>query len=458
MKFQKLFDKSPLIVQNILISVFNFLAYKKRYGGVYKSSIEKYRNNRSCTREELLEIQEKQFQLLKDFAIANAPYYKNTYKDNYDDVTVATISKLPILSKAELKKQVENFYTLPVNEGYLSKTGGTTGKSLEVVFTNKDLQDRFAMLDDFRNRFGYKLGKRTAWLSGKTFLTEKDVKKNRFWKTDVIHKIRYYSTFHIKDAYLKYYILDLIKYKPEYISGFPTAIMALASYGLKNDIPFPENLVKAIFTTSETLTPTMREAIQKYFKAPVYNQYSASEGAPFIFECVNHNLHVELQSGVFEVLDEDNNPATEGRLVVTSFSSYGTPLIRYDIGDSIALSDKTCSCGNNNPLVREILGRNDDFVYSPQNGKIHLTNIANSIKDVKGIGKMQIIQNKLNALHFLIVDDGGFDEKSKKLLIKNWRERVGDSMELTVEIVPTIDSEKSGKFRVIKNSIKHLIP
>ncbi len=41
------------------------------------------------------------------------------------------------------------------------------------------------------------------------------------------------------------------------------------------------------------------------------------------------------------MLDENDQPTNSGRLVVTSFTNEGTPLIRYDIGDSITLEDET---------------------------------------------------------------------------------------------------------------------
>ena len=41
-----------------------------------------------------------------------------------------------------------------------------------------------AFLDNFRSKYGYKLGARTAWFSGKDILNINDVRKLRFWKTD----------------------------------------------------------------------------------------------------------------------------------------------------------------------------------------------------------------------------------------------------------------------------------
>lgn len=55
---EKIFKKAPLFFQNGLISVFNFLAYKKRYGGNYKKYIQTYKNHRNLSLEELKKIQQ----------------------------------------------------------------------------------------------------------------------------------------------------------------------------------------------------------------------------------------------------------------------------------------------------------------------------------------------------------------------------------------------------------------
>jgi phenylacetate-CoA ligase len=101
------------------------------------------------------------------------------------------------------KEQPFLVHTHTPKAGILSKTGGTTGKSLEVLFTRDNMQGRFIMLDNFIGRFGYKLEKKTAWFSGKNILKNKDVKKNRFWKTDNLHNVRYYSTFYLKETNLR---------------------------------------------------------------------------------------------------------------------------------------------------------------------------------------------------------------------------------------------------------------
>lgn len=457
---ENLYKILPNFVQNLFVTGYNIQQNTKRYGGKYKEFRQHFKRNRTLSLDELLEIQNKRFLEMYDYVIEKSPFYQEFYKGIDKPKSVYEIDRLPIISKEILRKNIERVHTINSAEGIHSKTGGTTGKSLEVLFTPDNMQERFAMLDDFRGRFGYELGKKTAWFSGKNLLTERDLKKNRFWKTDFFYHVRYYSTFHIKEDYLRYYVENLIRFQPEYLSGFPSSIYEVAKYGIKNGYDFPNNTLKAIFTTAETLTIEMREITEEFFKAKIFNQYASSEGAPFIFECEKGNLHLELQSGVFEVLDENSKTCQSGRLVFTSFTTYGTPLIRYDIGDNISLDEKnnTCTCGNKNPIIKELTGRLDDYVYSPKNGKINIVNIANAIKDVNGIIKYQILQNDLNSLIFkIIIDKKKYGKKEEELFIKNWRDRIGDKMELVINYVDEIETEKSGKFRIVKNNIKHLL-
>ncbi|GGE05116.1 phenylacetate--CoA ligase family protein [Psychroflexus salis] len=447
----------PNFVFNFLISFYNFLSYRKRYSGVYNKFLVDFKSNAYKSRSGLLKIQHIRLNKFLIDALDNSVYYKKyTQKINLSEIN---LHDFKILNKETLRKNLNEIITLQKKNGIVSKTGGTTGKSLEVVFTKEDMQERFAMLDAFRMKQGYKLGKKTAWFSGKSIISKRDISKNRFWKTDYLYKVRYYSTFHISEKYLSYYLEDLIKYQPEFFVGFPSTILEIAKYGIKYNIKFPSNIVKAIFPTAETITTETRNIIETYFNTKMFDQYASSEGAPFIFECEKRNLHLELQSGVFEVLDDNDLPVYSGRLIVTSFTTHGTPLIRYDIGDRITLEDenKVCDCGNNNPMVKEILGRIDDFIYSPENGKINLGNISNTLKGTLGIKKFQVIQDSLDEIQILIEIDDNFTEKSKKVFIDNWIDRVGNKMVIEVSPVEKIKVENSGKFRIVKNNIKHLI-
>lgn len=447
---------TPNFIHNLFITVYNIKQYQKRYGKFYPVFKKEIKDDFSYAQLRTYQLEE--LKNLVAFAFKNSPFYNKLLKEevvaSFKDIS--DLEKFPIVNKEQLRQNIDNVYTIKKNKAIVSKTGGTTGKTLEVYYTKKDMQKRFAFLDAFREKYNYKLGERTAWFSGKNILNQQNIRRNIFWKYDFYHKVKYYSTFHCSGKNLKYILEDLQKFNPRYLSGFPFALFEIATYGLNNNINY-NGTIEAIFPTAETITQEMKYVIETFFKANAYNQYASSEGAPFIFECKNKHLHLELRSGVFEVLN-DKNEATKGtgRLVVTSFSTYGTPLIRYDIGDEITLykDNTTCNCGNNNPIIKNINGRKIDFIYSPFTGKISSANIANAAKGVKGIIKFQIVQDQEESIDvFIEKEESIYNIKYEKVFLNNLYDRFGKQMNINLKYVKQINKEKSGKFRFIKNNI-----
>jgi phenylacetate-CoA ligase len=80
------------------------------------------------------------------------------------------------------------------------------------------------------------------------------------------------------------------------------------------------------------------------------------------------------------------------------------------------------------------------------------------LKDVKGIIRFQAIQNELGALLVnVVIDTRNFTPNMEKKFIANWRDRIGTKMELNINHVDDIPVEASGKYRMVKNNIKHLL-
>ncbi|HAQ21326.1 MAG TPA: polysaccharide biosynthesis protein [Prolixibacteraceae bacterium] len=452
---EKIYPFLPGYMHNLFVTGFNLFAYHTRYSRNYRKYRKQFKDNENLSLKELNHIQFNKLMDLLKYSIKHSTFYNEIYKEiNIESFTsIEDLHQLPIIDKQILRSNFSDIITISKSDANISKTGGTTGLALEIFEHKDDTRYGYGMLDNFRRKHGYELGKKTAWFSGKNLLTEKDVRNHIFWKTDWWYKVRYYSTFHIQDKYLEYYVKDLIKFRPEYLVGFPSTMNEIATFGLDRKIEFQEGIVKAIFPTAETFTNEMRNNIEAFFKTRAYNQYASSEGAPFIFECNEGNLHMELQSGVFEVLDDKNLPTQVGRLIVTSFTSYGTPLIRYEIGDEIKISDRICKCGNNNPLADEIYGRINDYIFSNETGKINLGNISNCLKGVHGITKFQVLQeNADDILIKVVIDNNLYSSKDENIFIQNFRDRVGLHMGINLQYVNNISNVKSGKYRLVINN------
>ena len=186
----------------------------------------------------------------------------------------------------------------------------------------------------------------------------------------------------------------------------------------------------------------------------MYNQYASSEGAPFVTECPNQTLHMELATGVFEHINNEDD-----EVLVTSFTSHGTPLIRYRIGDRMTFaSDNTCSCGLCGTVVKEIQGRKLDFLYTPYGAKINAGNVSNILKNFPNvIIRAQFIQDTKDAIKVLLeVEEGKYSKRDEKLLINEIAHKFGKELKVSVKVVDKIKREDSGKYRMIINRVDEI--
>jgi len=450
---EKLYDNAPICVQNLMVTISGYQRNSQRYGKAYKEHRVFLKEFDAWSLQKQLDYQLYELKRFIRFAVDKSSYYKKLYNNiNIESFnSIADLKKLPVVDKEMIRANIKQVNTIPNSKGIEGHTGGTTGKSLVVLFTEEDNNKRMAMLDHFKARVGFEHRKmRRATFNGKHIIPPGQ-KKKVFWRYNAACKQMIYSSFHLTEANMRLYVESLNRYKPHSIDGFFMSMCDVAGYIERHQIPLAFTPV-AIFPTSETLTQAGRELLERVFKCKVYDQYASSEGAPFVTECKEQRLHVELASGVFEHFEKDNN-----EVLVTSFTTHGTPLIRYRIGDAMTMEDsgEKCACGMESPLAQQIQGRKLDFLYTADGAKINGGNIANLFKNMpNALIRAQTIQEKLGEITVrLEADQNLYRPEYDDLLRDEFRHKFGTSTKIIIEHVDEIPREKSGKFRMIKNSI-----
>ena len=177
----KYFKLLPVWGQNSLITLYNTYQYRVRHGGLYKQLREKYKSY-----DDLIELmwRDKQAVMLKDFLLyvtSNSAWY-HSYRN-------MPLCDFPVLQKVDVINHLDEIQTIPNSKGIISYTGGTTGASMKVIYTKKDIQERYAILDNFRSVHGYELGKKTAWFSGKNLVSESEVKSGICYRDDWLNNL-----------------------------------------------------------------------------------------------------------------------------------------------------------------------------------------------------------------------------------------------------------------------------
>ena len=277
-------------------------------------------------------------------------------------------------------------------------------------------------------------------------------KSKIFWRDNKAVNQRIYSSFYTSEENIKYYVDNLNDFQPLEMDGFVSTMYDIAKYmddhGLR-----PSFTPKAIFPTSETVLQVHREMLEKVFGCKVRDQYASSEGAPFIIEFPDGYMHECLDTGVFEHIKTDQGT----KLIVTSFTTHGTPLIRYDIGDNIIECDENDTPNPNIgfPAIKAIDGRKADALYSEERGHISNANMSNVIKHLpNSIINIQFIQDRID--HILIravVDKERYDKSGEHHIFEEMAIRFGEKMTYDIKYVDKIERTKGGKFRMIINNI-----
>lgn len=153
---------------------------------------------------------------------------------------------------------------------------------------------------------------------------------------------------------------------PVYLGTYPTNLLRLAQISLERGIRLPS--LRQAITFGAVLTPAIRAACRDAWGVEIADNYSAQESGEMALQCPrSEHYHVQSETVMVEILDAEGNdcrPGDTGRVVVTPFYNYATPLIRYEIGDYAEVGEP-CPCGRGLPVLRRIRGRYRNLVTLP---------------------------------------------------------------------------------------------
>lgn len=458
---KKIYQKSPYSIKFILLNIKGYLNKRKRFNKDFQRFLTEHISLWDADLHLIKSYQKNKLSMLLSEAFKYSKWYASIMKQNgitlidIESNPYEVLKKMPLLQKDDRKKNVDLIVNSNRKTAMLNHTSGTSGTPMVDYLDLESLNQSFAIWKRFHKVIGINPNSKQVRLSGNLIINPK--KKNRpFWVYNHFDKQLLMSTYHLTDTNISSYITKLNKFKPILIDGYPSAIYIISRFIIKNNMALnfkPD----AIAVTAETLYDYQKDTIEKAFNCKVFNQYASSEGSPFITECINGNLHLNTDSGVFEFINMEGHPANPGdiaKLVVTSFINYKTPLIRYNIGDTVLLAsrNKTCNCKCNMPIIEKIIGREDDILWSEEKGFVGRMDTA--YKGLVGIKESQLIQESTKKVVINMVVDNDFSDKVQNKLVKNLKERLGENINYNINIVENIPLGANGKIDAVKRNFK----
>jgi phenylacetate-CoA ligase len=208
----------------------------------------------------------------------------------------------------------------------------------------------------------------------------------------------------------------LLRRNPYYLLTYPTNLNALLDE-FRRIGRFP-SAMKEVRTIGETLSASLR-ARCKDLALRMVDLYSAQEVGAIALQCpVSGLYHVQAESLIVEVLNDDEMPCREGevgRVVVTDLHNFATPIIRYEIRDYAEVGG-ACPCGRGLPTLSRILGRRRNMVTLPD-GSRHWPAVGfHAFRAIAPIRQYQAVQHSLDAVEMKLVVDAPLTHDQEALL------------------------------------------
>lgn len=387
-------------------------------------------------REAILERQLLQLAQVTAHAYRHSAFYRQVFDHHAIRVdehwSEEKLRRIPLLTRQTLVEQSANIDSsvVPQTHGTSSgvQTSGSTGQIVAVKRTA--LNNLMWMALTLRDHLWHQrdFARSAAFIRANTQAQDDDaIAKKEGWGPPVS------ILFDSGPAYRQPLSLSvseqaawLLRRDPHYLLTYPTNLSALLDEFSRLG-RFPSQL-KEVRTIGEAFSAELRARCADDFALKTVDLYSAQEVGAIALQCpVSGLYHVQAESLIVEVLDDDGTPCREGevgRIVVTDLHSFATPIIRYEIRDYAEVG-VACPCGRGLPTLKRILGRRRNMVTLPDGSRHWPTVGFHAFREIAPIRQYQAIQHSLDSVEMKLVVDAPLTGEQEGLLRTVIRDALG---------------------------------
>jgi phenylacetate-CoA ligase len=360
----------------------------------------------------------------------------------------ADLRRVPILTKAEVRAGGLKLLSAGMDPNRLmkAKTGGSTGKPIEVFFTEHVSQLRNAIGRRNKDWAGWRPGEPVGAVWGNPVYPSTLKGRLREW---VLSPTIYLDTMRMSDEAVTTFARDWTRTKPTMLFGHAHSLYVLAT--IVRRLAIDAIKPNAILPTSMMMPAYERKVIEEVFGAKATDIYGCEEVGLIAGECEKHDgLHLNVEQLIVEVVRPDGSeagPGETGAVIVTDLLNRAMPFIRYRIEDMAEVADHPCICGRAIPTVRRVIGRTADFLRRRDGSRVAgISLIENTLTDIAGIDQMQIVQESIERLVVRIVPGADLTPANRAALA-NYFAATFPGTDVELQDVAAIPAEPNGKYR-----------
>lgn len=415
-------------------------AYNRyRKGARYRSRFSQTAAVMDAPRETIAAFQKERLEKLLQHAYQTTPYYRELLKTGTPE-----LSQIPPLEKQHIRAQLDALCStaFTADQRIENATGGSTGTPLTFYQDRHYWNQRNLSVYYFDRWAGWNFGEPQLIIWGAPADLE-DVGRwkhrlGNFWRNQY-----WLNGFHLTDAAMLAMFEQMNQDLPQTILAYPSSLYQFATFLSDNGL-IPRWGLKGIIASAEMLHPHDRALAETVFGTKVYNRYGGREVGLIAMECPEGRMHINCHDLYLEI--ESPDPYAEpGEILITQLNNYAMPFIQYRIGDIGRLSDEVCPCGNQLPILAELLGRTTATFRTKTGTLIHGGYFTRQFYNLVGINQFQLIQETFEQCVLKLVINVEWRETTEDILVQKIQDTLGADVIVTVEFVEDIPLPASGK-------------
>ncbi|OQW88775.1 MAG: capsule biosynthesis protein CapK [Rhodoferax ferrireducens] len=388
----------------------------------------------------------------------HVPYYRELFSrvgfDPRAITSVDDLQRLPLLTKSEVRAHTDAMKSDLAQGLTRFNTGGSSGEPLVFFIGRERVSHDVAAKWRATRWWGVDIGDPEIVLWGSPIeLNSQD--RIRQWR-DALMRTQLLPAFEMSPEKVRHFIAVIRKTRPAMLFGYPSAFAHIAQFAQSQGTRLDDLGVKVAFVTSERLYDHQRELIERTFNCPVANGYGGRDAGFIAHQCPAGGMHLTYEDVIVEIVDAQGlllPPGQSGEIVVTHLATQDFPFIRYRTGDIGTLDTQPCTCGRTLPLLKDIQGRTTDFLVASNGTVMHGLSLVYIVRDLPGVQQFKIVQESLELTRILIVTGDCFDSASIQGIEQGAKARLGQNVRVSVELVTSIEPEKSGKYRYVVSHV-----
>lgn len=458
----KIYPSMPVFVQNLMISAFGFQWQQRRFGGCYSDFLKEVKGREFYTSEQWDEYQTRELRKLLVHAYYHVELYRVKYKaagfteKDLLNINLSDLKHIPFLEKDELRRfGTTTLLSDKLTKGLFISSSGSTGTPTK-IYLPRYFHQKFNALMEARVRNWARVSKDTprGMIGGRRILPDSNF-KIPFYRYNYFEKQTYFSAYHISLDTVGKYLKGMIDNKVEYMTGYAMSNFLLAKFISEVGLTAPQ--LKAVITSSEKLTPEMRQTIEEVYRCKCYDSYSGCEECGLISETPEGVMVVSPDAGIMEFLNEGglySAPGETGEIVSTGLHNYDQPLIRYRIGDLAKLSSDQSPVGGRYMVrIDEIAGRIEDLVVC-RDGR-SMVRFHSLYLDIPGLKIGQLIQHEYERFTLnLLIERQVYQQSTAEAILRNRLEsQVGQAV-INFNYPDKIAANSNGKIKAVISELK----